>query len=80
MGKEWPCKAPKLLRPSLVPGKLAPNDRPEPQARGPAACPRPLWQRGLVGMGVGEGEGGLSELWGWFCLPRAGGACGQGSG
>lgn len=43
LGKEWLCKAPKLLRPSLIPGKLAPNDRPEPQDRGQAACPRPLW-------------------------------------
>ena len=65
MGKEWPCKAPKLLRPSLVPGKLAPNDRPEPQARGPAACPRPLpaerlgWGRAL--------PLGMVLLWGVVC-------------
>ena len=63
MGKEWPCKAPKLLRPSLVPGKLAPNDRPEPQARGPAACPRPLWAERLGGNGGGGmgREGSLSS-------------------
>lgn len=49
VGKEWPCKAPKLLRLSPVPGKPAPNDRPEPQARGPAACLRPLWAERLGG-------------------------------
>lgn len=58
MGKEWRCKAPKLLRPSLVPGKLAPNDRLEPQARGPAACCRPLRAERLGGE---RGQGSLSS-------------------
>lgn len=66
LGKEWLCKVPKLLRPRLVPGKLAPNDRLEPQDRGRAACPRPPWARRLGGE-----KGGLSELWGWV-LSRAG--------
>lgn len=31
----------------------------------------------MVGMGVEDGEGGLSELWGWLCLPRLVGSVGR---
>lgn len=63
MGKECLSRAPKLLRPSLVPGKPAPNDRLEPWAEARLPIPAHSGHRDLQGGGSEpEGLGVLLSL------------------
>lgn len=74
LGKECLSRAPKLLRPSLVPGKPAPNDRLEPWAEARLPIPAHSGHRDLQG-----GGGALSpRAWGCSSLQPAGRGCSLG--